>query len=346
MLSCEVFPDQSCKLKSINKLNKDEDIPEFIKDMFDEVVKSNTPVRETLAHRSIENLFDDSKKASDLTREIEQRFFGESGDKISLDGNEFEVYIRDVLRRLRTDETCKILFKTTFSHLNALLAQLVNGNDAFQILSQGEQVIRTLAELANRPDLDELIWRGNLAIEEHKHKSEEMQRKTQLGTHLENVLKRYLSLNVSHEVTSEQNGQDLIIYVDNQLVYYIEVKSKWREETPFRMSRNQTLQAHSNPDCYALCTIDMTQYHGDDKHKIESIEQVVHCMKFNTDVGTRVKSLVDIYKDDRSHIDDFRLDGDYRTYIPYWYIKEGIDLRAFEEYLRSHLWLKEKCSAG
>lgn len=69
----------------------------------------------------------------------------------------------------------------------------------------------------------------------------------------------------------------------------------------------------------------MTKYTGADKYEIEKIESVAEYMKFNTDLGSKVGHLVDIYEN-AHQIDKFSLDGDYRTLIPVGYIKEGIDL--------------------
>ena len=80
----------------------------------------------------------------------------------------------------------------------------------------------------------------------------------------------------------------------------------------------------------------MTKYAGADKYAIESIEQVVEVMKFNTDLGSKVGHLVDIYAN-AHQIDKFSLDGDYRTLIPAGYVKEGMDLSQFESELLKYI---------
>jgi hypothetical protein len=334
-----VFPNQMHKLKSITDLYEDDDIPDLIKDLFDKVVEPNDPIRGVLAHPLIANIHEDmkSKNEHDLTREIEQRFFGESGNEIHIDNHDYRSEIIDIVQKMKQDESYYAkLFPATFRNRSNIMVQLADGEDSFAILSQNEQTIKKLAQIATHPDLDDLLRLGQEAIDRQRHDTATLQRKKQLGIHLEQILRSHLSQNVRADIMSEQNGQDLVIYVEDQPIYYIEVKSKWLDTTPVRLTRNQTLQAYRKKDRFALCTIDMTKCREADKFEVKSIESVVNCMWFNTDVGEKVGHLVDVYDADARQEDEFRLDGDYRTHIPYRYITgEGVSLSTFEERLLS-----------
>ncbi len=341
-LRYDVYPNQLFKLKSINSLHKENKIPLFVKDLFDEVVNLNEPIRSKLAHASVENILEEMKLTSslDLTRQIEQRFFGDSGSEIHMESNPYKSHIIKIIRNFKQDqplwETHEKLFPATSRNKSAILVQLADGEASFTILSQDEDVIKKLAGIACNPNLDELIKFGEDALREKQQYEAEMQFKKQIGNHLEDVLRQHLAENMSAKTLSVQNGQDLVIYIEDQPVYYIEVKSKWLETTPIRISRNQTLQAHQNPDCFALCSIDMTNYTGIDKYKVESINSIIEHMKFNTDVGTRVDHLVTLYANAHQE-DEFSIDGDYRTHIPSGYIKEGKDLIDFETILLGYI---------
>lgn len=337
-LRFDVYPSQLFKLKSITSLNRDNKIPEFVKVLYDKVVEHTEPVKSKLAHSAIENLSDEMKltNALDLTRLIEQRFFGESGNEIHMENNSFKPEIIDIIRNFKPDqplwETYEKLFLTTSRNKSAILVQLADGEASFTILSQDESVIKKLAGIADHPKLDELIKLGEDALLKKKQEEAEMKYKKKIGNHLEDVLRVHLSQNMNAKVKSEQDGQDLIIYIEGQPVYYIEVKSKWLDTTPIRISRNQTLRAHGNPDCFALCSIDMTEYTGEDKYEVESITSLIENMKFNIDVGKHVEHLVTIYTNAHQE-DKFSLDGDYRTLIPAQYINNGTDLNGFEKSL-------------
>lgn len=341
-LRYDVYPNQLYELKSISNLYRDNEIPEFVKNLYDSIVEPNNPIRTKLVHSVIENIHDEMKsiKALDLTSDIEVRFFGESGNEIHMENHPYRSDIIDIIRNFKPDqennEIYEKLFPATSRNKSAILVQLADGEASFTILSQNEVVIRKLAGIAGHPNLDELIKLGEDALLRQQQEEAEMQYKKKIGNHLEDVLLERLSQNLNAKVKSEQDGQDLVIYIDEKPVYYIEVKSKWLETTPIRISRNQTLRAHQNPNCFALCSIDMTKYTGADKYEIEKIESVVEHMKFNTDLGSKVGHLVDIYEN-AHQIDKFCLDGDYRTRIPAAYIKEGIDLVQFESELLKYI---------
>jgi hypothetical protein len=341
-LRFDVFPSQLFKLKSITSLNKDNRIPEFVKVLYDKVVDPSEPIKSKLAHSAIENLYDEMKltNALDLTRHIEQRFFGESGNEIHMENHSFKPEILDIIRNFKQDqplwETYEKIFPATSRNKSAILVQLADGESSFTILSQDASVIKKLAGIAAHPYLDELLKLGEDALRKKQQDEAEMQYKKQIGNHLEDVLRQNLSQNIDAKVLSEQNGQDLVIYIEDQPVYYIEVKSKWIETTPIRISRNQTLRAHQNPDCFTLCSIDMTKYTGEDKYAVESIDSIADFMKFNLDVGKKVDHLVTIYANAGKE-DKFCLDGDYRTLIPTNYINEGLDLKEFIENLLKYL---------
>ncbi|NUY82353.1 hypothetical protein HUK80_15720 [Flavobacterium sp. MAH-1] len=341
-LRYDVYPNQLHELKGIPHLYRDNKIPEFVKDLHDSIVDPNNPIRTKLAHSVIENIHDEMKsiKALDLTSEIELRFFGESGNEIHMENHPYRRVIIDIIRNFKPgQENCEIyekLFPATSRNKSAILVQLADGDASFTILSQNEAIIRKLAGIARHPNLDELIKLGEDALLRKQQEQAEMQYKKKIGNHLEVVLLKKLSQNTSLKVISEQDGQDIVVYINEKPVYYIEVKSKWLETTPIRISRNQTLRAHQNPDCFALCSIDMTKYAGADKYAVETIENVAEFMKFNTDLGNKVSHLVDIYEN-AHQMDQFSLDGDYRTLIPAAYIKEGIDLSEFESELLNNV---------
>lgn len=334
-LRYDVYPNQLFQLKPITSLHKDNQIPEFVKDLYDKVVDPNEPVKSKLADSIIKNLYNEMKSTSslDLTRQIEQKFFGESGNEIHMEDHPFKPEIIDIIRNFKQDqpqwETYEKIFPATHRNKSAILVQLADGEASFTILSQSENVIKKLAGIAEHPNLEELLKLGEDALRKKQQDEAEMQYKRKIGNHLEDVLRKHLDENINATISSEQDGQDLVIYIEDKAVYYIEVKSKWLETTPIRISRNQTLRAYENADCFALCSIDMTNYTNVDKYEIESIDSIVEYMKFNMDVGSKVGHLVDIYSN-AHQVDKFSLDGDYRTLIPAKYIQEGLELGDFE----------------
>jgi len=285
-----------------------------------------------------------SISSSDLTRQIEQQFFGESGNDIQMEGHIFKPDIIDIIRNFKQDQalwkTYERIFPATHRNKSAILVQLADGNSSFTILSQSEDVIKKLANIADHPNLDDLLKLGEEALRKKQQDAAEMLYKKRIGNHLEKVLIRELSNSIPEkiitQVRSEQDGQDLIIYINEKPVYFIEVKSKWLETTPIRISRNQTIRAFEEKHRYSLCSIDMTKHKGPDRTEVKSIEVIEEFMYFNSDIGERVGHLISIYNE-TNQPDKFSLDGDYRTLIPSKYIKEGSGLKDFVNQLLDYL---------
>lgn len=141
----------------------------------------------------------------------------------------------------------------------------------------------------------------------------------------------FQSEDIKCEVLSEQDGQDIVIKIKDEIKYYIEVKSRWDKQTSIRMSKNQTLKSNEYQKIYALCSVDMTDYHGKDKFEISDINKILDNIKFVNNIGEKVEHLVDVFKQTKQ-IDEIHLDGDYRTLVPQKVIEEfGISFNKFED---------------
>ena len=104
------------ELKNITSLYKDNNIPEFVKDLHDKIVKGNLPVRSRLAHEVIENLHEEMKsiKPLDLTSDIEEQFFGELGKDIRMEDHPFKAEIIDIIKNFKEDQPLWKTYKSLF----------------------------------------------------------------------------------------------------------------------------------------------------------------------------------------------------------------------------------------
>ncbi len=137
---------------------------------------------------------------------------------------------------------------------------------------------------------------------------------------------------IEAEIKNEQDGQDIIIKIGGESKYFIEVKSRWDVNSSYRMSKNQTLKAYAQQHNYALCTVDMTQYRGDDRLKVKSFDLIEHLVRFNQNIGEKVEHLIDVLEQ-TNEPDTIHLDGDYRTLIPMSFVEKGVDMKTFENHL-------------
>ncbi|MDD2635139.1 MAG: DUF3883 domain-containing protein [Bacteroidales bacterium] len=346
-----VFPNQLQQLCQLSQLNIDNNIPSDIKEIYDKVVKPEFSIKTELIDADFNNIHKEGKKknTNDLTAKIEDVFFGENNQAIKINNHKYKKEILDIIKLFKendqsTDKSDAISYQGYYPRLNlnksSILVQLADSDDSFSILSLDTNRIKKLASIGNDPDLFDIIQLGKDAVEKLKQEKGDFQYKKTLGNHLEEILCRKLQANISQEITANvadvQNGQDLIIFVGDQPAYYIEVKSKWKEKTPIRISRKQTITAHKQKERYALCSIDMTSYWEKDRYEVDSVDKIKHLMKFNNDVGEKVGHLIEILNETNDP-EKFSLYGDYRTMIPKSYIDLGNNLEEFEDNLIAYL---------
>lgn len=340
-----VYPNQLYELVTIENLMNGSEIEEFIKDLYDKVLENDYYIRSKLAHPLIEDLYDEMKELrnSNLTREIERQFYGENESDFHMERHKHRREIIDILNAFKEDSPFdrtafqyQKFFPVTFRLKSTILVQLADGETSFKILSQDEDKIRILAELAEEKNLDELIRLGKDALRKKEQEKQELLYKKELGEHLEKILQEHLAGSLNITVASEQDGQDLIIYSNDEPVYYIEVKSRWLESTSYRISKNQTIKAFENQSSYALCTVNMVGYNEEDRTEVESIFKITDRIKFNVNVGEQLGHLIPMYNSMETD-DEFRLDGDLRTYVPMPFVRSGRNLSEFESFLINYL---------
>lgn len=332
-----VFPNQLNELCEQSYLSIDYNISAEIKDLYDKVVTPNLPIRASLVHFSFNKYLKNQQKKTtrNLTEQIESKFFDDNR-QFSINNHPFKNEILEIIAELKKSDEYEIIFPLLFSKRSGILVDLAESEDTFAILSLDAKTITKLAELGNNKDFDEIVKLGKEALEGQYQENANFQHKYAIGTHIEKILRRALTSimpeNVNAEIQNVQDGQDIIILINGAPVYYIEVKSRWDVNSPIRMSKNQTLKADQQKDNYVLCSVDMTKYKGEKKFEIENIEVIEHCIKFNIDIGYKVKHLISVLNQ-TNEPETIHLHGEYRTSIPMKIIEEGIDLLEFENFL-------------
>lgn len=339
-----VFPNQLKELTAQNFLKVDDNIPEAIKDIYDQIVKPNFPVRANLIHKEFAKYLkvQDKKTIRNLTEKIETVFF-ETSQFTAIENHPFKEYIIDIIQKFKTTDEYEKYFPIVFSKRSSILVELADGDDSFSILSLDSSKIKKLAELGKNPNIEEIINLGKEAFIQKQQENANFQHKYTIGTHIENVLRKAITTliptTIKADIKNVQDGQDIVILINTVPVYFIEVKSRWDANSSVRMSKNQTLRAFEQKENYSLCSIDMTNYKGENKYKVEDINEIKNLIKFNTDIGNNVSHLIDVLNKS-SEPETIHLDGDFRTLIPQTYIGTGIDLTEFETFIVDYLKTK------
>ncbi|MXN91708.1 DUF3883 domain-containing protein [Flavobacterium sp. Sd200] len=344
-----VFPNQLNELMQQNYLRIDASIPDKIKDLFDIVIKPSIPIRSTLIHPDFENFLKNKQQKTirDLTEKIESAFFDEQ-TYATINEHVYKKEILEIIEEIKNSKEYEKHYPLIFSKRSGILVDLADGEDTFSILSLNSTRIKELAVLGNDPDFAIIVKLGQEALIKQQQQNADFQHKRAIGTHIEGILRKNLSAkisgNIKVDVEDIQDGQDIIISINKQPLYYIEVKSRWDVNSSIRMSKNQTLRADEQKDNYALCSVDMTKYKGEKKYAVDNIEDIDHCIKFNTSIGYEVSHLIEVLNQ-TNDFDTIHLDGDYKTLVPMKFIDNGMTIKDFEVFMINFLNTKfEKLS--
>ena len=123
--------------------------------------------------------------------------------------------------------------------------------------------IPALAELANDPRMNAIIEEGRKAIAQSDYENRHDCFIQKLGNYVERMLLSKLQGVVSDdrlkvEVTDQQGGQDYMVKLDGKVIYFVEVKSRWKISESVEMSSLQFKTSVKEQDHYSLCYVDMT----------------------------------------------------------------------------------------
>lgn len=180
--------------------------------------------------------------------------------------------------------------------------------------------IPVLADLVEDPRMNTIIEEGRKAIAQSDYEKRHNNFIHELGDYVEHVLLEKLQGAISDErlkvdVTDQQGGQDYLVKLDGKVVYYVEVKSRWKTSESVEMSSLQFKTSVDEQDHYSLCYVDMTWKNIEDvaKREYDDMETCIAHTKVLNDVGRRNERCIDSVKDtkDRTHIG-----GGYSLVVP------------------------------
>ena len=337
-----VIPNRNlsmCLPKDLKKSDSNS-IPTKILDLYKSLAALvSAPIkdyREVLVHEDFESYYQFKVcKASEITNEMEAMLREKDDDyswentrKIVLDIIEGidnkEWPDKDIFRDIRAK-------KPTIFFKNAVSGE--KGKHVYTLMRQDETVIEDLATLADEPNFAEIVGKAKALLFEQQQQEADFQFKKDIGNHIESLLRNRLntSLNKNCEdfefsVEDVQNGQDIVIRYQGNVIFFIEVKTKWNFTTsgPAYMSKNQVLKSCNNIDRYALCCVDLTDYDLPDRTYPESIDRIEGRIKFHFEIGATLRRLMmPTLEADSTPEDAVSIDGDYKARIPAKIFRQG-----------------------
>ena len=169
------------------------------------------------------------------------------------------------------------------------------------MMTQDERWLELVAKLAKEPKLVQIYEEGKKAVAILEREANDKDFKLKLGKFVEEILRRELNMQLGGKnltvepVKDVQNGQDMVVCVDGEIVYYIEVKSRWSTDKSVLMSTQQHRRSYENKDKYALCAVDMVDMSKDDAiaHIYPEFEEVESKIKVLTNIGILNERLKD-----------------------------------------------------
>lgn len=171
-----------------------------------------------------------------------------------------------------------------------------------------------VAKLMDNPNFERIMAKAEESIRAEKEQAATFKHMLIIGKTIENQLREHLQeellvecreMDKPMEVNDIQNGQDIVIKHNGEVVFFIEVKSKWNFDQPAHMSTNQMRQAVLNPDCYALCCVDLTEHRASDLERLEA-ETVIGNTYVHLDIGQKLgfflKEIIYDSNDEETHL--------------------------------------------
>lgn len=309
----QVYPDQKGVFKYAEWLKKQpEDTPDRVLEIYDEIkfagkkesVKDELVSKEYNTFFQGDGVFDTLSHCKEIVAEIALKGY-------NLNGYEHKSQIVEIIKHFTTNSEDAEIWKRLFPEIESNKGQLMfstledqSKKDSLFSLIEIEDAHRLelIAKMANEPKLQRIYDLGKDALRKEENDEKEMAFKKDLGEFVETILKKELDQQIGSDrikVNNEQNGQDMILYVDNKPTYYIEVKSRWISKESVLMSTQQHKTSVAQKSHYALCVADMVGTPIEDvkEHRFPEFDKVKDRIEVLMNIGELNERLKDATED-------------------------------------------------
>lgn len=340
----KIYPNQLNQLKSISELKRDIEIIPAIKDLYNKVSKNE--IREELVYIEFNEFVAEDRFVTTkyLTTAIEDIFFGT--DINNINEHPFKVEILNIIKSLRDKKYAELFPRLDDKKANVMLEVVTDENtkdDIFSIVTLGEADLKKLGKLVQEDNFSAILNAATILLQQQREADADFHHKHEIGTYIESLIKQKLSDELqervsfgekeSVEATNIQGGQDIVIFLDENPIYFIEVKSRWNSQNSVSMSKLQLQRSVEQNQCYALCAVDITRYTGtNDRYKL-STDEILPLTKFVVNIGNTIKPLIENNLEAEKEQEKLIHLIDYRGIIPQDIIQNGNDFDKFIDLL-------------
>lgn len=188
-------------------------------------------------------------------------------------------------------------------------------------VANNTELLEDLLEMSENADV---LKQFKEFLTKHQQEEAEFKFKHDLGKHIENMVRLKLSnelcnrVNIATTIEDRQGGQDIVIQLDGNDVYFIECKAKWNFHEPAHMSKLQIQKACDEKGHYALCAVDLTTFDGLSNGAFPSIKQLESHIHIHFDVAEKLATVAEhlFAIDEESDENRMTISADYRSNIP------------------------------
>lgn len=340
-----IYVNQNNEFCLPTELKVEKDIPGDLKSIYFDIMQKD--VKNILVAEDFQPFWDfreeDKLQGGTLANELESKFFEHDVSKIN--GHPYRTTILNIIDKI-TENCDSGLWASLFKNIEnskevIMMATITDGerkNSMFKILTANDDTLNAIASLTTVEDIDRILALGKQALEKEIEDAEDWDFKTNIGTHLEILIKKELSDNFASEdipieCIPEQGGQDIIVKYKDEPIYYIEIKGRWIPRESVLMSSAQIKRAKMNPNCYSICCINLSDYvdENDSKKRFyPPIDVVKERLRALPNIGSKVDALL------QNEVDvtptTVILGGDYKAVVPQaLFDLEGITFNKFVE---------------
>lgn len=349
-----IFPNQNHKLCLHSELYREEHFnlsaedSELLKEIYKSIVAD---IKQSLVLNEFKELLPNknSKTALELSSLLEQEFKKHPYEKIDDHPNKRIIF--QIIQRITDNKEWATLFSDLDSNKALIMMAKISDdevkNDLFSIIGlEDKSKISMLGRLSKNPNLERIIGLGMKALENEFFDLADFEFKKAIGVHIENLVRKKVQADLTGfevDVQERQGGQDIIIRLKNEIVYYMEVKSRWNNRNSITMSNLQVKNAVKNKTKYSLCCVEMSDYIPVDgnRYEVKDISLIVDRIRFVNDIGSRIEPLISNAVSAEAREDDVKLTDEYRAVVPQPVVVKGMTFDDFVNSLINQLGLQK-----
>lgn len=343
----KIFPNQQFDLCTGTNLKIDNNISEELKDFYDNIFKNNSdtskyPIRKFLIHNDFKDFLPhkEEKTSESLGQEIESLLKIQDNTKINQ--SPYIKQILEIIKLISDNPEWKKYFPIIESKKASIMLDHISDSetkeDLFSIIGLEKEKISLLGKLSKKDNFEKIIKLGTQLLEEEEYKKTDFQFKKTIGTHIEKLVREEIKVDLKTfevKVQEEQGGQDITIKYKGEIIYYIEVKSRWDSRNSITMSSLQMQRAVENQTKYSLCCVDMTDYKvgKPERYNVSDTNEIRDRIYILSDIGSKIEPILKGILSVEDKENEISISGDYRGVIPQTIIKKGENLDSFIEML-------------